>query len=92
MPRAGMVFVDWVHIKAASSTAVCCKLVLSVPPHDADWFREALKDKLMCPCISGRKSRGKAVRCEKRRYRRSNRIEIMFGRLKDWRSVATRFR
>jgi transposase len=28
---------------------------------------------------------------DKRRYRRRSRIEIMFGRLKDWRRVATRY-
>ncbi len=28
--------------------------------YDADWFREALKDKGIKPCIPGRKSRGKA--------------------------------
>ena len=59
--------------------------------YDADWFRDALKDKGIRPCIPGRKSRGKAVRYDKRRYRRRNRIEIMFGRLKDWRRVATRY-
>ena len=59
--------------------------------YDADWFREALKDKGIRPCIPGRKSRGKAVRYDKRRYRRRNRIEIMFGRLMDWRWVATRY-
>ncbi len=59
--------------------------------YDADWFREALKDKGIRPCIPGRKSRGKAVRYDKRRYRRRNRIEIMFGRLTDWRRVATRY-
>ena len=57
--------------------------------HDADWFRDALKDKGIRRSIPGRKSRGKAVRYDKRRYRRRNRIEIMFGRLKDWRRVAT---
>ena len=59
--------------------------------YDADWFREAVKDKGIRPCIPGRKSRGKVVRYDKRRYRRRNRIEIMFGRLKDWRRVATRY-
>ena len=39
----------------------------------------------------GRKSRKKAVKYDKRRYKRRNRIEIMFGRLKDWRRVATRY-
>jgi len=58
--------------------------------HDADWFREALKDKGICPCIPGRTSRGKGVRHDECRYKRRNRIEIMFGRLKDWRHIATR--
>ena len=43
------------------------------------------------PCIPGRKSRSKAIKYDKRRYKKRNRIEIMFGRLKDWRRVATRY-
>jgi transposase len=31
------------------------------------------------------------ARYDKRRYRSRNRIEIMFGRLKDWRRVAIRY-
>ena len=41
--------------------------------------------------IPGRKSRKQTVNYDKRRYKRRNRIEIMFGRLKDWRRVATRY-
>ncbi len=59
--------------------------------YDANWSREVLQDKGIKPCIPGRKSRGKPVRFDKRRYKRRNRIEIMFGRLKDWRRVATRY-
>ena len=59
--------------------------------YDADWFREALKQKGIRACIPGRKQRKTAVRYDKRRYKRRNRIEIMFGRLKDWRRVATRY-
>ncbi|WP_126621610.1 IS5 family transposase [Acetobacter orientalis] len=59
--------------------------------YDADWFRDALEEKGIKPCIPGRKSRGKPVRYDKRKYKRRNRIEIMFGRLKDWRRVATRY-
>ena len=59
--------------------------------YDADWFRDALKDRGIKPCIPGRKSRGKPIKHDKRRYKRRNRIEIMFGRLKDWRRVATRY-
>jgi transposase len=33
----------------------------------------------------------KPIKHDKRRYKRRNRIEIMFGRLKDWRRVATRY-
>ncbi len=58
--------------------------------HDADWFREALKDKVTRPCILGRKSRGKPIKQDKRGNKRRNRIENMVGRLKDWRRVATR--
>jgi len=59
--------------------------------YDADWFREGLENKGIKPCIPGRKSRTKPVKYDKRRYKRRNRIEIMFGRLKDWRRVATRY-
>ncbi|NOC85503.1 transposase, partial [Ruegeria sp. HKCCD6428] len=31
------------------------------------------------------------VEYDKRRYNRRNRIEIMIGRLRDWRRVATRY-
>lgn len=56
--------------------------------YDADWFREALQDKGIRPCINGRKQRKATVsRYDKRR----NRIEIMFGRLKEWSRVATRY-
>lgn len=41
--------------------------------------------------IPDRKSRRKPIKHEKRRYKRRNRMEIMFGRLKDWRRVATRY-
>ncbi|RCW84111.1 DDE family transposase [Paracoccus lutimaris] len=50
------------------------------PDGDLAWIR---------PCIPGRRSRRKAVCYDKRRYKRRNRIEIMFGRLKDWRRIAT---
>jgi transposase len=55
--------------------------------YDVDWFRDALKDRGIKPCIPGRKSRMEPVKYDKRRYKCRNRIEIMFGRLKDWRRV-----
>jgi transposase len=50
--------------------------------HDADWFRDTLKDTGMRPSIPGRKSRGKAIGFDKRHYRRRHCIENMFGLLK----------
>ena len=47
-----------------------------------------MKDKGIKAFVPGGKGRMKAVRHDKRRYKRRNRIEIMFGRLKDWRRVA----
>jgi len=59
--------------------------------YDADWFMNALEAKGIRRCIPGRRSRNEPVRYGKRRYRRRSHIEIMFGRLKDWRRVATRY-
>lgn len=59
--------------------------------YDADWLREGLKDKGIRACIPGRKQRKVNVKHDKRRHRGRNRFEIMFGRLKDWRRVATRY-
>ena len=42
-------------------------------------------------CIPSRKQRKTTLKYDKRRYKRGNRIEIMFGHLKDWRRVATRY-
>lgn len=84
----------------ASDYTGAAALLNSLPPaqwlladrgYDADWFREGLQNKGIKPCIPGRKSRTKPVKYDKRRYKRRNRIEIMFGRLKDWRRVATRY-
>jgi IS5 family transposase len=57
---------------------------------DADWFRQTLEDKRRRPRIPGRKSRGKAIRHDKRRSARRDRIGIIFGRRTDWRRIATR--
>ena len=58
--------------------------------YDADWFQEGLIEKGTRPCILEFKSRKTTIRYDKRRYKRRNRIEHMFGRVKDWRRAATR--
>ncbi len=59
--------------------------------YDSDWFREALTDLELEPCITGRANRKAPVLYDTDLYKRRNRIERMFGRLKDWRRIATRY-
>ncbi|WP_170440224.1 IS5 family transposase [Ruegeria arenilitoris] len=56
-----------------------------------DWFRDAFTYEGIRACIPSRKQRNTPVKYDKRRNKRRNRIEIMFGKLKDWRRVATRY-
>ena len=81
---------DYIGARALLSSLPDVDWLLGDRGYDADWFREALKDKGIRACIPGRKQRKKTVNYDKRRYKGRNRIEIMFGRLKDWRRVATR--
>ncbi|MFP1497903.1 transposase [Escherichia coli] len=58
--------------------------------YDADWYRDALQAKGITPAFqveNPARRPSNTTNADKRR----NRIEIMFGRLKDWRRVATRY-
>lgn len=77
---------DYTAAAALLGTLAAAEWLVTDPGYDADVFREAVKDRGLRPSIPGRKLRGKAVRYDSRRYKRRNRIEIMFGRLKDWRA------
>ena len=81
---------DYTGARALISSLPNVEWLLGDRCYDADWFREVLKGKGLCACILGRKQRKTTVRYDKRGYKRRNRIEITFGRLKDWRRVATR--
>ncbi len=82
---------DYIGARALLSGLPNVKWLLGDRGYDADWFREALQDKGIRACIPDRKQRKTPVQYDKRRYRRRNRIGIMFGRLKDWRRVATHY-
>ncbi|WP_268870857.1 IS5 family transposase [Actibacterium mucosum] len=82
---------DYIGARVLLSSLPDVDWLLGDRGHDADWFREALKDKGIRPRIPSRKQRKKPVKNDKRRHKRRNRIEIMFGRPKDWRRVATRY-
>ena len=59
--------------------------------YDADWFRNGLTDIGISPCIPSRKNRKEPIFHDKELYKDRHKIEVMFGRLKDWRRVATRY-
>jgi transposase len=59
--------------------------------YDSNWFRKALIDKGIEPCIPPTRSRKAPIPYDKTLYRQRHRIENMFGRLKDWRRIATRY-
>jgi len=50
--------------------------------YDAVWFQVALQDKGIRACIPDRKQRKTPSKYDKRRYKRLNRVEIMFSKLK----------
>jgi transposase len=59
--------------------------------YDSDPLREALIALKIEPCIPGRKNRKAPVPYDAALYKQRNRIERMFGRLKDWRRIAMRY-
>jgi transposase len=58
--------------------------------YDSDAFREALKAKDISACIPAKSNRKQPAVHDAALYRTRAKIEIMFGRLKDWRCIATR--
>ena len=67
------------------------KALLGDRGYDADWFRQALADRGIAACIPSKTNRRVPVPHDKAIYRQRHRIENMFGRLKDWRRIHTRY-
>ena len=59
--------------------------------YDSDAFRNALAAKGIKPCIPPRKGRKTKHAYCKTLYRQRHKVEGMFGKLKDWRRIATRY-
>ena len=67
------------------------KAMLGDRGYDADWFRNALTERGITPCIPSKANRKIAIPHDPTLYRQRHRIENMFGRLKDWRRIHTRY-
>ena len=59
--------------------------------YDSSRFRDALRSRGIAPCIPSTRNRKVQIPHDRTLYRQRHRVENMFGRLKDWRRVATRY-
>ncbi len=67
------------------------KELLADKGYDADWFREALANRKIAACIPSKSNRKAPIPHDAVLYKQRHRIENMFGRLKDWRRIHTRY-
>jgi putative transposase len=67
------------------------KELLGDKGYDADWFRQALTERGITPCIPSKSNRKARIEHDRILYRQRHSIENMFGRLKDWRRIHTRY-
>ena len=67
------------------------KKLLADRGYDADWFRQALIQRGIVPCIPPRRNRKTLLPYDKTDYKKRHLIENMFAKLKDWRRIATRY-
>jgi len=69
----------------------CASYLIGDKGYDSDEFRQALKAKGIKACIPPRKGRNNPQDYCKKLYKTRHKVENMFGKLKDWRRVATRY-
>jgi transposase len=93
----------WVLILTPGNTADCImaqecvslipgiKELLADKGYDTDAFRAFLKQQKIRPVIPGKSNRKKRIRHDRKAYKNRNVIERCFGRLKDFRRIATRY-
>jgi transposase len=93
----------WVLILTPGNTADCImaqecvslipgiKELLADKGYDTDAFRGFLRKEGIKPVIPGKSNRKKRIRHDKKTYKKRKFIERCFGRLKDFRRIATRY-
>jgi transposase len=67
------------------------KAMLGDRGYDADWFRAALAERGIAACIPSKANRKVSIPDDTVLYRQRHKIENMFGKLKDWRRIHTRY-
>lgn len=79
----------------------CAALILNALPkaqslpsdkdYAADWFRTALAERNISAGVLSKTNHKVPIFHDKALYRQRHKIENMFGRLKDWRRIYTRY-
>jgi len=82
---------DYTGAKLMMDVLPSAKHLLADRGYDADWFRKALKDKGIEPCIPPRRNRKVQIEYDKTLYKQRHKVENMFGKIKDWRRIAMRY-
>ena len=59
--------------------------------YDANWFRDGLAERGITACIPSKANRKIHIPHDRVLYRQRHKIENMFGKLKDWRRIHTRY-
>jgi transposase len=67
------------------------KALLADKGYDADWFRAALTKRGLAAFIPSKSNRKVAIPYDPVLYKQRHKIENMFGRIKDWRRIHTRY-
>ena len=82
---------DHIGAKLVLDSLPPAKVLLGDRGYDSDAFRTALIERGIEPCIPPRRNRKIQHYYDKTLYKQRHKIENMFGRLKDWRRIATRY-
>jgi transposase len=72
-------------------TTPAARVLLADKGYDADWLRDGIADRQTGACIPSKSNRKIQRPHDRVLYRKRHRIENMFGKLKDWRSIHTRY-
>ena len=67
------------------------KELLADKGDDADWFRAGRAKRRIGACIPSKSNRKTPIPFDAALYKQRHKIEVMFGRLKDWRPIHTRY-
>ena len=82
---------DYTGAAALLATMPPAKALLADRRYDADWLRDALAERGIEACIPSKSNRKIQIPYDRTRHRKHHRIEKMFGKLKEWRRIHTRY-